>query len=112
MFDCLLVFKNITAAFLYVSEKGDCICCQIGQIDKLLVDPYHYGSCFHDGIGLFAHLQLQFLDGVHGNGGGDDIAASDIDLNDAVDRSFGDADNSSLELVACAALMTINSYYF
>ena len=62
---------------------------------KLVVNSYHHGSCLNDSICFFADLQIQLLDGIHGDGGRNDVAASDINLNDPVDRSLGDADNGS-----------------
>ena len=73
-----------------------------GKAWALLVHAHHNGGGLDDGIGRAADLESQLPDGSHGDGGGDDVAAADVDLHNAVDGAFLNGCDGAFELVSCA----------
>ena len=68
----------------------------------LVVDANHDRGCLDHGIRSLADFQLQFADCVHGDGGGNHISTADVDLDNAVDSTFLNVNNGTLELISRA----------
>lgn len=67
----------------------------------IVVNTDHNGGSLDDRISSLADLEAEFLDGGHGDGGADDVAAADVYLDDAVDGALLNGDDGSLELISC-----------
>ena len=67
----------------------------------VMIDADHDGRRLDDGIRLLADLKSELVDGVQADGRGDDVAALQLDADDAVDGTLLDGDNLALELIAC-----------
>src|SRR5690625_4546787 len=64
---------------------------------------HHFGCLDHD-IDLLALGDAQILHGVGGDHRGDDLAAADLDMDLAVDRTFLQVADAALDDVSCADL--------
>ena len=71
-----------------------------------VLEAQHDGGRLDDGNRLLTLCQLELLDSRVGDGGGDDDAGSDLDLDDAVDGPLLNGDDSAGQLVACRDLHT------
>ena len=76
----------------------------------LFVHADHDGGRLYDGISLSADLEPEFPDGVHGDGGAHDVAAADVDFDDAVDGTFLYINDLALELISCAEFHNLLSF--
>ena len=63
-----------------------------------MIDADHDGRCLDDGVRFLADGETELVDGVHADGRGDDIAALQLDADDAVDGTLLDGDNLALVL--------------
>ena len=68
----------------------------------VVIDADHDGRCLDDSVCLLADLEAELLDGVQADRRRDDLAALQLDADDAVDGTLLDRDNLALELVSCA----------
>ena len=66
-----------------------------------VLKTHHDGGRLDDGDRLLTLCQLELLDGRVGDGGGDDDAGSNLDLDDAVDGALLNGDDRAGQLVAC-----------
>ena len=69
--------------------------------DDNLVDSDHNGCRLDNGIGFFADLKAEVLDGAHGDVCCDQVSASDVNGDDGVHSAFLDVDYFAFELVSC-----------
>ena len=85
------------------SEESDVRGCLLmrNRLAVVMIDADHDGRCLDDGVCLLADLKTELCDGVHADRRGDDIAALELDADDAVDGPLLDGDNLTLELIAC-----------
>lgn len=76
-----------------------------------MIDADHDGRRLDDGIRLLADLKTELVDGVQADGRGDDVAALQLDADDAVDGTLLDGDNLALELIACTEFHVIPPFF-
>ena len=70
-----------------------------------MVSTNHNVGSLDDCVSGLANLQAQFLNGLVGDGRGDNNLGSDLNLNDAVGCTLGDLNNLASELVTCRSFM-------
>ena len=77
----------------------------------VMIDADHDGRCLDDGVCLLADLETELLDCTHADGGCDDVAALELDADDAVDRPLLDGDDFALELISCTKFHIVSSFF-
>src|SRR5262245_29947597 len=65
------------------------------------IDPDHHVGRLDDRIGGLAFGELELVDGVVGNGRGDDYPATDVDADMCRGLALLDVDDRALERIAC-----------
>ena len=68
------------------------------------IDAYHHVARLDHGCGRFAFGELEFVDSLIGNRGGDHDPAADVDSNVGCGGALYDVDDGALELIARADL--------
>ena len=76
-----------------------------------MIDANHDGRCLDDGIRLLADLEAELLDCTHADGGCDDVAALELNADDAVDRALLDGDDFALYLISCTKFDIVSFFY-
>ena len=77
----------------------------------VMIDADHDGRCLDDGIRLLADLEAELLDCAHADGGCDDVAALELNADDAVDRALLDGDDFALKLISCTKFHIVSSFF-
>ena len=83
--------------------QGDFVCRYSTAVlfAVVVIDADHDGRRLDDGVCIAADCEPELLDGAESDGRTDDVAALELNADDAVDGALFDRYNLALELVSC-----------